>query len=357
MTGLLGKTRQEWIQLFSEKALPQQHVKPFMIAAYREISETPFENDSMPKSAYGLSSEFPIYQPELSRLEQSEDDGSVKFLFCMKDGKEIETVLIPEIGRLTLCISSQVGCQQKCVFCFTGKMGLLRNLTTEEIVTQVYSVNKWLKANPMWMEERHCSSAKRVTNVVFMGMGEPLDNMDALLPAIDILKDPWGLAIAPRKITVSTAGHLDGLKKLVVSKPGTSIALSLHAADESLRNRLMPINRKFSLKDVLQVMFSYGKENNREIFIQYTLFSGVNDRKEDAARLINLLHDKPVKVNLIPFNEVSFSKLKRPDNSVVREFQQWLLKGRIRTTVRFSKGRDIKAACGQLVREHNKTPA
>ena len=341
---LLDKKREDLSSWLEENKISLAHLKPLMQTIYGGKSNFLKNSRTLPEKLVRLLP-APLY-PELkiSALEISEDDGSKKFLLELEDGKEIEMVLIPEKNRLTLCVSSQVGCAQKCVFCHTGKMGLLRNLKAEEIVAQVVTANEWLIQNAVG------ENLNTVTNLVFMGMGEPLDNVEALSQAISIIKDPWGLGITPRKITVSTAGHLKGLRKLLAEEPNVSLALSLHSPDSLLRTKLMPITKENPLHEVLLEMENFATLRKRKIFLQYTLFEGVNNQEEHANQLISLLAGRPFKINLIPFNEVIFSLLKRPSDESVRSFQDKLIRGGIRTTVRFSKGRDIQAACGQLIR-------
>lgn len=339
---LLGKSRENLSSWLEENKISLAHLKPLMQTIYGGKISYLRNSRSLPEK---LASLLPNQlELKISALEISEEDGSKKFLLELEDGKEIEMVLIPEKDRLTLCVSSQVGCAQKCVFCHTGKMGLLRDLKAQEIVAQVVTANEWLTQNPIAFHP------SRVTNLVFMGMGEPLDNVESLSQAITIIKDPWGLGITPRKITISTAGHLSGLKKLLAGEPNVSLALSLHSPDSLLRTKLMPITRDNPLHEVLEAMENFATLRKRKIFLQYTLFEGVNNQEEHANKLIGLLKGRPFKINLIPFNEVSFSLLKRPSDESVRVFQDKLIRGGIRTTVRFSKGRDIQAACGQLIR-------
>lgn len=345
MFAILEKTREELATWLLEEEIREAHLKPLMQGLYGGKKRLKELSQALPPKLAALTKEFSYPKLSTSAFEESEDDASKKFLLRLEDGKEVEMVLIPEKDRWTLCVSSQVGCAQKCIFCHTGTMGLIRNLRAEEIVAQVVTANEWLRENPV------TGRPGTVTNLVFMGMGEPLDNVEALTHAIKIIKDPWGLGLAPRRITVSTAGHLDGLKVLIKENLGTSLALSLHSPDSLLRTKLMPITKKNPLSEILELMESYAIERKRKIFLQYTLFEGVNDKDEHAEKLIHLLKERPFKVNLIPFNEVSFSRLRRPSDESVRVFQDKLIRGGIRTTVRFSKGRDIQAACGQLTRK------
>ena len=342
----IDQTREQLSEIFTQQGISKAHLKPFMQRLNKGTKHLLKNLDGFPAKLKELGSQINYFEPKIISMEISPSDSSHKFILELQDKKEIEAVLIPEKNRLTLCLSSQVGCAQKCVFCYTGKMGLVRNLTCEEILSQVITVNQWLHENKAFGNK-----LPTVNNIVFMGMGEPLDNTEALLPALSLLKDPFAFNLAPKRITVSTAGHLKGLRELINADFGTSLALSLHSPSSSLRERIMPITKENPISEVLSEMEQYALKRKREIFIQYTLFEGVNDKEEHANQLIDLFKNRPFKINLIPFNEVSFSRLKRPEDNSVRKFQDWLIKGGIRTTVRFSKGRDIKAACGQLVRK------
>ncbi len=292
---------------------------------------------------------------QLSGFKRSDSDGAVKFALRLADGSLIETVLIPERGRLTLCLSTQVGCAQACRFCQTGRMGLKRSLTTQEIVSQVVFVSQWLfqmrngsqsLADSDWLSQIIGDSP--ISNLVFMGMGEPLDNLSAVLPAISIFTDAKGLNLSPRKITVSTVGILPELE-IILNQTNVSLALSLHFPFDKERSKVMPVNQRFPLADVLEVL----KRNLKRgpYFIQYTLIKGVNDTSEHAAALTEILKEIPVKVNLIPLNEHDGAAFRRPDLSSVVRFQNILKSNGLVATVRLSKGRDVQAACGQLIQK------
>lgn len=295
------------------------------------------------------------FNVQLSEFQRSDSDGTVKFALRLSDGSLIETVLIPERGRLTLCLSTQVGCAQACRFCQTGRMGLKRSLTTQEIVSQVVFVSQWLfqmrngsqtLADSDWLSQIIGDSP--ISNLVFMGMGEPLDNLSAVLPAISIFTDAKGLNLSPRKITVSTVGILPELE-IILNQTNVSLALSLHFPFDKERSKVMPVNQRFPLADVLEVL----KRNIKRgpYFIQYTLIKGVNDTSEHAAALTEILKEIPVKVNLIPLNEHDGAAFRRPDLSSVVRFQNILKSNGLVTTVRLSKGRDVQAACGQLIQK------
>ncbi|MCX6131417.1 MAG: 23S rRNA (adenine(2503)-C(2))-methyltransferase RlmN [Proteobacteria bacterium] len=289
---------------------------------------------------------YSIAQESLSRY-----DGTVKFLVQLHDGALVETVLMPEKKRITLCISSQVGCAQACSFCYTGRMGLKRNLSAAEIVAQVMLARSWIRSHPEWSSERAYSSHDSVSNIVFMGMGEPLDNIEAVSQALRILSEPMGLNFALRKISVSTAGHLDGMKILLERFPNVSLALSLHAATDRERSQLMPINRRWPLASILGYLRSFYQESSsaRSLLVQYTVIRGVNDKLEHATQLIELLKGLPIKLNLIPLNEVEPSRFRGPEPESLEVFREAIHAAGLRVMIRYSKGQDIEAACGQLV--------
>jgi 23S rRNA (adenine2503-C2)-methyltransferase len=228
-------------------------------------------------------------------------------------------------------------------------MGLARNLSTAEIVGQVWVANRWISENSGWLTERRLPNFMKVTNVVFMGMGEPLDNVESVANAITILTDPYGPHIAKRRISVSTAGHLDGLEEILKIHPDVRLALSVHSPENSERSKIMPINRKWPLKDILDKLRSLPIQQKQGLLLQYTLISGVNDSDEHAAKLIDLINDMNVKVNLIPLNPVGPSRLKGPTMDRVVQFRDKIYGAGVRVLVRYSKGQDIAAACGQLV--------
>ncbi|MBP6217190.1 MAG: 23S rRNA (adenine(2503)-C(2))-methyltransferase RlmN [Oligoflexales bacterium] len=276
-------------------------------------------------------------------------DQSVKFLWTLADGQKVESVLMPEKTRITLCVSTQVGCRQACVFCSTGRMGLLRNLKSSEILAQLWSAALWIRSHPEWLQNVKLSPTQTISNIVFMGMGEPLDNTEELLKAIAVFIDPFGLAMAPKRVTVSTAGHLDGLKELYQANLGVSLALSLHSTRSEERSRLMPINKRYPLEDILSFLRDSRWTEDKPVMIQYTLMAGVNDGETDAEELCKLLSGLQAKVNLIPLNSVEGGRLKAPHPDKIRAFSAITRRAGLQTTVRYSKGQDILAACGQLL--------
>jgi 23S rRNA (adenine2503-C2)-methyltransferase len=276
-----------------------------------------------------------ISTPRGCRLYTSAD-GTTKFVFTLSDGLTVESVLIPEDDRLTLCLSTQVGCTLDCGFCLTGTMGLRRNLRVAEILTQVLAA------------QNHTSEKSPITNLVFMGMGEPLANLDALVDAIRRLtNNVWGFGFSPRRITVSTAGLATRLKEM--APLGVNLAISLNATTDQMRQRLMPAaNRLHSLRSLLTACRAYPLPSHRRLTFEYVLLEGVNDGLEDARRLILLLRGFRSKVNLIPFNPFPGSLFRSPSNDTVNAFQEVLRRAGLDAFVRKSRGRDVLGACGQL---------
>jgi 23S rRNA (adenine2503-C2)-methyltransferase len=264
------------------------------------------------------------------------DDGTVKGLLRAGDGALVEAVTIPEEDRVTLCISTQVGCPLGCSFCATGFLGFGRNLRTSEIVDQLCRMREVLP------------EGERITNVVFMGMGEPLLNLPRVVEAIRILLHPKAFALAPRRVTVSTVGIVPKIPSLLEQVP-VNLAVSLHATTDEVRDRLVPVNRRFPLAELLGTLRRLPTLSRRHpVFFEYTLIEGVNDAPEDARRLVSLLRGIPSKVNLIPMNTHVDSDLQPPPSEVAGRFMGELVRGGITTTLRRSRGSDIDAACGQL---------
>jgi 23S rRNA (adenine2503-C2)-methyltransferase len=274
--------------------------------------------------------------PQVERVSASQD-GSRKVVLRLEDSRLISSVLMPDDDRLTLCLSTQVGCGFGCAFCLTGTMGVERNLTAGEIIGQVLVGGGLAHAD------------QRLTHMVFMGMGEPLANLAALGKAIRILTNPkLGFGYSPRRITVSTVGLVAGIERLGREGLGVNLAISLHAATDEVRSRLMPVNRSWNLEALMAAVRRYPLAPRQHVFFEYVLLDGLNDTSEDAAALARLLRGIPAKVNLIPFNDWQGSSFRRPPLPRILAFQSTLLKAGVTTTVRWSKGEDIGAACGQL---------
>ncbi|MCB1107140.1 MAG: 23S rRNA (adenine(2503)-C(2))-methyltransferase RlmN [Chlamydiia bacterium] len=275
----------------------------------------------------------------LEKVEDSEDGETRKFLWRLPDNRFVESVLILSGERKTVCVSSQVGCPARCAFCASGKEGMIRNLTPAEIVEQVVLINQTLN--------------ERVSHLVFMGMGEPLENYSSVVRALKILIDPHLMGFSPRKITVSTVGVVPNIKRLMEEDLKVNLALSLHAPNQHIRKKVVPYARKFPFEDVLKSAQEYAKFTKRDLTYEYVLLDGINDREENAEELASLLKGQQCSVNLIPYNPVMGLNLKRPSKEKIETFQEILSKRGIRTTRRYTKGKDIAAACGQLALKKN----
>lgn len=282
-----------------------------------------------------LAARATLDELELARTLHSED-GTVKFLWALESGRTIESVLIPDGHRVTLCISSQVGCAMACTFCLTGDMGLIRNLTAAEIACQPYQVQRWL------------GDSMRITNLVLMGMGEPLHNLPSLVPALSICLDEHAMNYSHRRITVSTVGLVPKIAELARALP-VNLAISLNATTEGHRRQIMPVTRKYSMAQLLEQCRTVPLPPGKRITFEYVMFAGENDTLADAERLRKLLEGIPAKVNLIPYNEnPGRPTLKRPSDDVVKAFQHHLVTSGTSCSIRTTRGLDISAACGQL---------
>jgi 23S rRNA (adenine2503-C2)-methyltransferase len=291
-----------------------------------------------------LDGAFTIETPTVIRRERS-DDGTTKLLLRLADGRQIESVYIPDTPAHTFCLSTQVGCAMKCAFCLTGKMGIDRNLTAGEIVGQVRVLARELDM----LDKRF--------NIVLMGMGEPLHNYDATMKALRILADEQGMEVSPRRVTLSTVGVLPALERLATEPLMPNLAVSLHSTTEDQRDMLVPINRKYGLKELLDACRRFPVKRRERITFEYVMLAGVNDTPEDARRLVRLLHGIRGKVNLLPLNEAAGIPYSRPSDDVVNRFAKVLADHGVTVSVRKSRGRDIRAACGQLVTESSRMAA
>ncbi|MBI5207949.1 MAG: 23S rRNA (adenine(2503)-C(2))-methyltransferase RlmN [Candidatus Firestonebacteria bacterium] len=283
-----------------------------------------------------LDNNFDLYLPELHNSVLSQD-GTIKLVFKLNDGESIESVLIKEDDRKTVCISSQAGCAHGCKFCVTGKIGLIRNLKAAEIVGQLIMILK---------------REQSITNIVFMGMGEPLANIEEVSRAIQIITYQKGLCISPRRITVSTCGVIPQLIKFNTLNLKVNLAISLNATTNKDRDLLMPINKKYPINELLAACHKLNLSKRQRIIFEYILIKGINDSKEDALRLVNLLKGIPNKINLIIYNKNPYVNFKSPDVESAEQFQQILIDHHYSCFMRRSKGDDINAACGQLSAGH-----
>ncbi len=268
-------------------------------------------------------------------------DGTRKYLFDIGEGQTVEAVMIPSGERTTLCLSSEVGCNLACKFCFTGKQKLKRRLTAGEIVGQFLQVK-------MDMNDT------RISNIVFMGMGEPLDNTEAVFDAIDIFKSDFGLNIGRKKITVSTSGLVPQIP--LITQSGTRLAVSLNAPNDEVRNEIMPINRKYPLSELIEASRAHAEATNDRVTFEYVMLKDVTDHIDHAKQVAKLLRTVPCKINLIPFNEHPDAGYQRPPRSRVFNFQRYLLDKGFHVTIRKTMGRDIFAACGQLTSMYQGRP-
>jgi 23S rRNA (adenine2503-C2)-methyltransferase len=268
-------------------------------------------------------------------------DGTRKWLLRLESGQAIETVYIPEPGRGTLCISSQVGCAMDCGFCSTAQQGFNRNLDTAEIVGQVWLANRELGYSP--------DGDRVITNVVFMGMGEPLANYRNVVPAAEVMMDDLGLDLSRRRVTISTSGLVPQMLR-IADETNVALAVSLHAPNDELRSEIVPINRKHPIAELLAACWHYvEKQNARGVTLEYVKLDGVNDRPEHARQLAALLRGHPAKVNLIPFNPFPNTRFRRSSDAAIERFRDLVLQGGVIATIRRTRGDDIDAACGQLV--------
>ncbi len=334
---LLGLTYSQLVSIFRERyGRGAYHAAALYRAFYGSAGREPTDSDAFSHSIVlrrRIQSDLELSRPAV--VAQTSQDGVTKLVFRLLDGCTVETVIIPMATHATVCVSSQAGCRMGCRFCQTGQSGWTRDLSPEEIVAQVYTVQVAMGID--------------VRNVVFMGMGEPLDNFDAVVQAIRVLEDQRGLNIAKRRITVSTVGLPQGIERLAaLNWPRLNFALSLNAPNDPLRSELMPINRRYPLARLRQALAAYPLARGNAIFMEYVLIKGVNDHPEHARQLREFIGDLPVKLNLIPYNPAPGVAFKAPAAHDVERFHRALIDQAIFVRLRRSKGGEIMAACGQL---------
>ena len=341
-TNLLGLTKAEIKSLLNKINLPNFRASQIWNWIYRSGTTDFNEMTNISKELrYLLSKNFNIWRPKISSTHQSQD-GTIKWLLKLDDGNEIETVWIPDEERGTLCISSQVGCTLTCKFCHTGTQRLVRNLSSSEIVGQVMLAMDQLKDWPSASENR------LLTSIVLMGMGEPLFNYENVKKALEIIMDHSGISLSRRRITLSTSGIVPEIKKCG-DDLGVNLAISLHATNDNLRNELVPINKKYDIKQLLDAVRSYARiSNSRRVTWEYVMLKGVNDTAQDAKNLVKLIKGIPSKINLIPFNEWPCSPYECSEEDSINNFAKIIMKAGYASPIRTPRGRDVMAACGQL---------
>ena len=321
---------------------PRFHARQIFRWLYRRgVADVEAMTDLSRELRAALARDFTLSSLTLAHRETS-SDGTEKFLLRLADGKHIESVFIPDTPAMTFCISTQVGCAMACAFCLTGKMGLVRNLTAAEIVGQVRVL-----AGALDMRDEPF-------NIVLMGMGEPLHNYDETMRALRILADEHGFDVPPRRVTLSTVGLLPALERLAHEPIMPNLAISLHAPTDAQRGELVPLNRKYGIADVIAACRNFPLKRRSRITFEYVLLAGVNDRPEDARRLAKLLAGVKSKVNLIPLNAAPGIPFERPSDAAIDAFAKILADRGLIVSVRKSRGRDIRAACGQLIVEGQK---
>ena len=341
-TNLLGLTKAEIKSLLNKINLPNFRASQIWNWIYRSGTIDFNEMTNISKELrFLLSKNFNIWRPKISSTHQSQD-GTIKWLLKLDDGNEVETVWIPDEERGTLCISSQVGCTLTCKFCHTGTQRLVRNLSSSEIVGQVMLAMDQLKDWPSASENR------LLTSIVLMGMGEPLFNYENVKKALEIIMDHSGISLSRRRITLSTSGIVPEIKKCG-DDLGVNLAISLHATNDNLRNELVPINKKYDIKQLLDAVRSYARiSNSRRVTWEYVMLKGVNDTAQDAKNLVKLIKGIPSKINLIPFNEWPCSPYECSEEDSINNFAKIIMKAGYASPIRTPRGRDVMAACGQL---------
>ena len=340
-TNLLDLNRADMQAFFAEMGEKPFRARQVMQWIYhRQVRDFAQMTDLSKSVRTRLAEQACIELPDVA-LDRLSSDGTNKWLFRLHDGNSIETVFIPEENRGTLCVSSQVGCALDCSFCATGRQGFNRNLSTAEIIAQVWLAVYLLANNP-------ATAHRRVTNIVMMGMGEPLANLQSLVPSLELMMDDLGFGLSKRKVTVSTSGLVPAMDRMN-DAVDVSLAVSLHAPNDALRDELVPINKKYPIAELMQACSRYvNAERKKHVLFEYVMLAGVNDQPQHASELARLLRDFPAKVNLIPFNPFPQSGYQRSSNAAIHRFWKILTDAGVLTLRRSTRGDDIDAACGQL---------
>ena len=350
---LVGLTREEIKDSLIKFDIPNQQINMRVNQIWGWIYNKGISSiDEMTTLSLSLREELKKYhnldRPVISD-EQTSEDGTKKWLLKFNDGSEIETVFIPDDERGTLCVSSQVGCTLNCTFCHTGTQRLVRNLSSQEIISQVVVAKDSLQE---WCEE-----PRKITNIVMMGMGEPLYNFESVRDGILTMSDDAGLSISKRKITLSTSGIVPKIK-MAGDEIGSMLAISLHATNNDLRNEIVPINKKYPIEELLEACRNYpGLSNSKRITFEYVMLKGVNDSEAEARDLVKLISGIPAKINLIPFNSWPGSSYECSDWDQIERFGDIVNRGGYASPIRMPRGEDISAACGQLKSDTKKVRA
>ena len=351
---IIGLTKQSLSEHLLKAGIEQKHLNMRQSQIWGWLYQKGINDfskmDNISKDVKSLLSKyFSINLPIVVKKEIS-TDGTKKYLLKLSGGHEIETVFIPETDRGTLCISSQVGCTLTCSFCHTGTQKLVRNLNPSEMIGQVLIAREDLNEWPT-VKDNRVGQPRKLSNIVLMGMGEPLYNFDAVRDAMNIAMDPAGIALSRRRITLSTSGVVPEIRK-VGDEIGCMLAISFHATTDEVRNKLVPINKRWNINQLLQALRDYPRLSNSErITFEYVMLDKVNDSDEDAKRLIALIKGIPAKINLIPFNEWPGAPYKRSSNNRIRAFADIIHNAGYSSPIRKPRGEDIMAACGQLKSE------
>jgi 23S rRNA (adenine2503-C2)-methyltransferase len=350
---LVGLTREEIKDSLIKFDIPDQQINMRVNQVWGWIYNKGVSSiDEMTTLSLGLREELKkhhnLNRPVISD-EQISEDGTKKWLLKFNDGSEIETVFIPDDERGTLCVSSQVGCTLNCTFCHTGTQRLVRNLSSQEIISQVVVAKDSL--------EEWCEEPRKITNIVMMGMGEPLYNFEGVRDGILTMSDDAGLSISKRKITLSTSGIVPKIK-MAGDEIGSMLAISLHATNNDLRNEIVPINKKYPIEELLEACRNYpGLSNSKRITFEYVMLKGVNDSEAEARDLVKLISGIPAKINLIPFNSWPGSSYECSDWGQIEKFGDIVNRGGYASPIRMPRGEDISAACGQLKSDTKKVKA
>ena len=350
---LVGLTREEIKDSLIKCDIPDQQINMRVNQVWGWIYNKGVSSiDEMTTLSLGLREELKkhhnLNRPVISD-EQTSEDGTKKWLLKFNDGSEIETVFIPDDERGTLCVSSQVGCTLNCTFCHTGTQRLVRNLSSQEIISQVVVAKDSL--------EEWCEEPRKITNIVMMGMGEPLYNFEGVRDGILTMSDDAGLSISKRKITLSTSGIVPKIK-MAGDEIGSMLAISLHATNNDLRNEIVPINKKYPIEELLEACRNYpGLSNSKRITFEYVMLKGVNDSEAEARDLVKLISGIPAKINLIPFNSWPGSSYECSDWDQIEKFGDIVNRGGYASPIRMPRGEDISAACGQLKSDTKKVRA